>query len=313
VRINSAFSGAVGTVLVDGTTMNGSTFIGVNLEGSAPRMALYLTSSHNVFVGCRFESTVPGGIHLTPTASGNIILGGFGIRSPDSQAEGRTGKIILDEGDSNLIIGGRGAKFEAAPAWDGDALVLRGGSGADVLLRGEDHSNKVYARLSARGILSLYRSPGDSVSGGSIHPVLELDPSRGGLSTGALDGSSAPTALIVAEDARRSDLKKVLQASDGGKYSSAIVETSGATPDLARAGNVIGLRQPEATRVTGFVNGAVGQTLIVLARDGNSTIQNSTGLRLSGSGNWTMRAGDSLTLVLDSGSMWREISRSTAQ
>jgi hypothetical protein len=90
---------------------------------------------------------------------------------------------------------------------------------------------------------------------------------------------------------------------------------TGATPAL-KSGNsnftldsAVYLTQTGATTVTNFTNAYANQIIIVIAGDGNSTIQNNAGMLLANSANYVMGANDTLSLYYD-GLIWREIGRS---
>ena len=86
---------------------------------------------------------------------------------------------------------------------------------------------------------------------------------------------------------------------------------TGATPSV---GGTISenfrLTNGGATTVTNFTNGYVGQVLYIVAQDNNSTVQHNAGMLLKGGVNFAMASGNCLTLVRDSATTWREMSRS---
>jgi hypothetical protein len=310
IRIDTAYAGVAGSVLFEGASMNGSTLLGVNMEGTAPEKTLTLAASHNLVLGCRFEDGPQ--IHLTAASSSNLIIGGYGNLGPDSRValNPAGANLFLDEGQNNVILGGRGLKLSGdGGTYGGDALALEGlTSISNVILRGQyGVTQKVYSRLTAGGVLSLYDSPGDSIEGGAINPVLVLDGTSDSISTGKPDGSVVPTPIFTAWDETRTDVKKALVA-NGGRFASVVTSVSGSTFSVA-PGNVFKLTQGGATTVTGFTGATTGQQIVVIAGDGNSTIQNNVVLKLSGSTNWAMPSGAVLTLVLDTGSVWREMAR----
>jgi hypothetical protein len=309
VRLDGTYAGIAGTIGVDFTAANGSQLLGVNLEGSAVEKTLVIGSDHNVILGCRFEDALQ--VHLLSTANQNVIIGGYDNFGPDSHvAQNPAGAaLFLDEGTGNVILGGRGLRVQGDGTYGGDALALEAiTSGGDTVLRTQvKATQKVFARMTASGVLSLYDSPGDSIAGGDIYPVLVLDPVSNAISTGKADGSVAPTALIGAWDATRADLKKPLVA-NGGAFASVVAAVSGATFAVS-VGNVFKVTQGGATTVTGMTGGMTGQLVTLIAGDGNSTLQNNATTKLAGAADWAMGSGDTLSLVLDAGGVWRETAR----
>lgn len=63
-----------------------------------------------------------------------------------------------------------------------------------------------------------------------------------------------------------------------------------------------------ATSVTFFDDGADGQIITVLVKDGNTTFVNSATLRLNGATNWVATSNDTITLVSQAG-VWYELAR----
>lgn len=82
---------------------------------------------------------------------------------------------------------------------------------------------------------------------------------------------------------------------------------SGATPDVSD-GKIFNVTQTGATNVTGFANPQMGQEIILRFRDGNSTLINSSTLRIDGGANFAATTDDVLYFFYD-GTAWNEISR----
>lgn len=64
------------------------------------------------------------------------------------------------------------------------------------------------------------------------------------------------------------------------------------------------------TTITGFDGGYEGKVIVIRAVNGNTTIQDGTGIFLSGSANYTMATTSTLTLVHEGNDAWYEVSRS---
>ncbi len=116
------------------------------------------------------------------------------------------------------------------------------------------------------------------------------------------------------EAAFRQDLERVLDRLggelSGGTAVLANVDAD-ATPSVAN-GDIMVMTNTGATTVTAFDDAAVGQRLLLIFTDGNTTIQDASiggVIQLNGGANFTGSANDTLELVWD-GTNWYEVSRS---
>lgn len=144
VRISS-FGGTAGSRYIDLTEGNGNTFIGVNLEGSAPEKVLVVGSVDNLFLNCRMESNGTSSWHFLSTSARNLVIGAQGLLGP---ADAK----FLDESAprQNVVIGGRGMTIgsDAANA----AFASRAlNSNADASYRGYNTSGQVVSRILGGG------------------------------------------------------------------------------------------------------------------------------------------------------------------
>jgi hypothetical protein len=88
--------------------------------------------------------------------------------------------------------------------------------------------------------------------------------------------------------------------------------TSGATPSVGNGAKIYHLAYGGAQTVTDFIESYDGQEIVLVADNGNATIDVDAGnIDLAGSVDFAMGTGDTLHLIMDNGT-WEEIGRSEA-
>ena len=78
-----------------------------------------------------------------------------------------------------------------------------------------------------------------------------------------------------------------------------------ATPSVATSNSFYTQGYPTYTN---FIGGVTGQIIYILA-SGTCTVVDGTNIFLSGSANWTMADGDTLTLIQKADGKWYELAR----
>ena len=85
--------------------------------------------------------------------------------------------------------------------------------------------------------------------------------------------------------------------------------TGDTTPSVA-LGNIFKTANSRPTTITDFDFNTEGQTIVIIANDNVTTIQDGNGvIHLNGSANFAMSSGDTLTLVRDDNTTWVETGR----
>lgn len=89
---------------------------------------------------------------------------------------------------------------------------------------------------------------------------------------------------------------------------SIVIDSNTATPSALGA-NLLYINNTGPTSITNFTGGSSGQMLTLVFGNGNTTVQSTGTIKLSGGGNFAGTADDTLTLI-NNGAKWLEISRS---
>ena len=103
-----------------------------------------------------------------------------------------------------------------------------------------------------------------------------------------------------------------------GRYlpTARITMASGDSTPTVQAGNIFICSggRGAGTTITDFDNGSSGQIISICADDASLTIANNANIQLQGSANYTMAAGDTITLcygISSTATKWSELSRMT--
>jgi hypothetical protein len=113
------------------------------------------------------------------------------------------------------------------------------------------------------------------------------------------------------EAAFRSDLERLLDRLAGalGLGSRVPVFVDADTTPSVRQGTVFTVTNSGATSITTFNDAEVGQRILLMFTDANTTIVDGANLHLAGGANFVSSADDTMELVWN-GTSWFEISRS---
>lgn len=103
------------------------------------------------------------------------------------------------------------------------------------------------------------------------------------------------------------ELNELLSGDDRSEPIGAFADAD-TTPSVARK-RVWQEANTGATSITAFVDGQVGQEIVILFTTANTTIVDGANLHLSGGANFVSTADDVLVLIFD-GTSWYEVSRS---
>lgn len=144
VRISN-FGGTAGSRYLDLGTANGNTFLGVNLEGSAPEKVVVIGGVDNMFLNCRMESNAASSWHFLSTSARNFVIGAQGLLGPFDAK-------FLDESSpkQNVVIGGRG--MEVGSDATNAAFTSRAlNSNSDASYSGRNTAGQVVSKILGGG------------------------------------------------------------------------------------------------------------------------------------------------------------------
>lgn len=77
VKISGTFAPAKPNSCLVRNEGNNNTFVGVSLEGAKIQYSILTTSSHNLYLNCRYEQNPPNSLRFTPTSYFNQVVGGY--------------------------------------------------------------------------------------------------------------------------------------------------------------------------------------------------------------------------------------------
>jgi hypothetical protein len=201
VRLSSSsLSGIAGTRYIDmSTSGNGSTFVGVSLEGNRNEYCVDCSVPYITFDNCRFEQASP--IRLNTNAF-VWFLGGYGVEGIGSTAAVE----IIDNGGHALILGRFSGEFrvDGGAFGSGMGYVFKAfNSASNKVLTFKDTTDKIRSETAADGTVSIYRvAKGDA---SFPAPAIILDAVNRKIWLG--DGTATPVQWIIATSQTRVDVQ----------------------------------------------------------------------------------------------------------
>ena len=104
---------------------------------------------------------------------------------------------------------------------------------------------------------------------------------------------------------RMKDLGLLLRTTASNTTITPIVDGT-AIPSVVDRAKIYKTGNTVAVNLTGFAGGVPGQSIILLAGDGNTTLINSANLILKGGANVLLAAGNTKLFLTEDGVVWRE-------